>query len=149
MIERAQDLTECGVRRLLAVFVKRNQICEWSPQDDRWIPLDLDGSLDDPTLIRPVPLRALLDEALGNNAQVDALDAKQTPRLDEIMRKSKAAGKVEGKAEFLVELLRTRGLVLDDIHRAQVARCDDEAQLQRWLHRALTAASIHEVFEAP
>ncbi|MEM9459699.1 MAG: hypothetical protein AAGF11_36315 [Myxococcota bacterium] len=48
-----------------------------------------------------------------------------------------------------MEVLQTRGLVLDDDHRDRVDRCDDEAQLQRWLHRALTATSLDEIFEAP
>lgn len=84
MTERAEDLTACGVRRLLAIFVKKGEIREWSGSQGQWIPLDLDGMLHDPTLVRPVPLRALLDAAHADNAVVRALETKGNRRITEI-----------------------------------------------------------------
>ena len=84
MIERAEDLTACGVRRLIAIFVKRGEVCEWSGAEGRWIPLDLEGSIDDPTLIRPVPIRALLDTSHADDAVVRALESKGNRRLTEL-----------------------------------------------------------------
>ncbi|MEM9457218.1 MAG: hypothetical protein AAGF11_23775, partial [Myxococcota bacterium] len=52
MTLRAEDLTSCGVRRLLGIFVKKGEIQEWSSTEGRWVPLDLEGTLHDPTLVR-------------------------------------------------------------------------------------------------
>jgi len=171
MIERAEELTSCGVRRLIAIFVKKGEIREWSPKANRWLLLDPDDALEDPTLVRPVPLRALLDEALANNALVDALDAKNIPRLQDLKRESHRDGRAEGLrdgrvegrregraeglrdglaeglAESILRVLHGRGLPLADKLRARLEQCDDEVQLRRWLDAALTATSAEEVFE--
>ncbi|MEM9463115.1 MAG: hypothetical protein AAGF11_53730 [Myxococcota bacterium] len=106
MLERAQDLTACGVRRLVAVFVKRGEICEWSAKDDRWLPLDLDSSLHDPTLIRPFPLRALFDAAAADDSLVDALAAKNNPRLAHRERLREQKGLERGLEQGLEQGLR-------------------------------------------
>ncbi|MCA9650148.1 MAG: hypothetical protein H6712_17765 [Myxococcales bacterium] len=106
MVERAEDLTACGVRRLLAIFVKKGEVAEWSPSEHRFVPLDLDGTIEDPTLVRPLPVRALLDAAVADDATIDALEAKGNPRLAEKV----AEGRVQGRAEGLVEG-RAEGLV--------------------------------------
>lgn len=61
----------------------------------------------------------------------------------------KAEGKLLGKIEFLVDFLSKRGLLLDDELRARVDGCSDEAQLQRWFDRALTATTAAAVFDEP
>ncbi|MEM9457487.1 MAG: hypothetical protein AAGF11_25130 [Myxococcota bacterium] len=61
--------------------------------------------------------------------------------------KGKAKGKAEGIAQTLQRLLDTRGLALTDELRARVTSCKDEALLQRWFDRAVTAASLTEVFD--
>ena len=43
MIERAEDLTRQGVRRVFAIFVKKREVGEWSPSRASFVPLDLDG----------------------------------------------------------------------------------------------------------
>lgn len=52
----------------------------------------------------------------------------------------------EGKAEDLVKLLDARGLTLTDEQRQRVGASTDPAQLNRWFDRALTAATVAEVF---
>ena len=44
-------------------------------------------------------------------------------------------------------LLATRGLALPYELRARLASCQDEALLQRWFDRAVTATSLTEVFD--
>nr|MCU0687583.1 Uma2 family endonuclease [Polyangiaceae bacterium] len=68
------------------------------------------------------------------------------------LREGEARGKAEGKAEGLREgkaaalltVLAARGLAVDDETRARLEACADPAQLDRWLARALTAASARE-----
>ncbi len=98
---RAEDLTARGVRRLLAIFVKRGEVAEWSVSERRWITLSLDSKLADPTLVRPVEIRALLDAAAADNAVVDALDANGNPRLRELQSSARAEGREQGREQGL------------------------------------------------
>jgi len=61
----------------------------------------------------------------------------------------KSEGKIEGKIEALFKLLAHRNLVLDEPLRARVLACTNESQLERWFDRALTAATVAEVFAEP
>ena len=124
MVERAQDLTACGVRRLIEVFVKRGEICEWSAKDDRWISLDLDGSLQDPTLIRPFPLRALFDAAVADNSLVDALAAKNNPRLEQRERLREQRGLERGLVKAIETLCRVLEVPLGPYERVQMSKLD-------------------------
>ena len=60
-----------------------------------------------------------------------------------------AKGRAEGEAKALVAVLEARGMTLDAPTRERIMGCTDSDQLQRWIVRAATASSIHEVFEAP
>jgi len=62
-------------------------------------------------------------------------------------RESHRDGRAEGKAEFIMRLLHSRGLPLQDELRARLEQCDDEAQLRRWFDAARAASSAEEVFE--
>lgn len=44
-------------------------------------------------------------------------------------------------------VLAARGLEVDGETRARIEACDEPARLERWLTRALTVASAHEVFD--
>jgi hypothetical protein len=124
MLERAQDLTACGVRRLIAIFVKKGEICEWSAADDRWVPLDLDGVLQDPTLVRPVPLRALLDTAVADDALVDALVAKHNPRLLHRERLREERGLERGLVMAIETLCRALEIPRGSHARTQLSTLD-------------------------
>lgn len=105
MIMRAEDLSTRGVRRLLAIFVgvgvARNEVCEWSVAEHRFVTLSLDDSLIDPTLARPIPIRALLDAALADDAVVDALDSKGNRRLRALMTREHERGLEQGMTNGL------------------------------------------------
>jgi hypothetical protein len=53
-----------------------------------------------------------------------------------------------GEATALLRLLAKRGFVVDKPVRERVLACQDSDQLDRWLDRVLTAASLDEVFAA-
>lgn len=103
MVERAHELTSKGVRRIFAIFVKKRQVGEWSPSQACFVPLDLDGAIQDPTLIRPLPVRALFDAAVADDSIVDALEAKGNPRLVARIE----AGFAEGHAAGLRKAVKT------------------------------------------
>lgn len=60
--------------------------------------------------------------------------------------KGLARGLAKGKAESLMMFLQQRGLVLTDEQRRQILSCTDVAILDRWLARALSVASVDELF---
>jgi hypothetical protein len=78
---RAEELTNRGVRRLIAVFVKKREVAEWSESTRSWMLLPLDSTLADPVLVRPISIRAVFDAGVADNEVVDSLAAKGNPRL--------------------------------------------------------------------
>jgi hypothetical protein len=56
-----------------------------------------------------------------------------------------ARGKAEGKAEALIAILGARGFSLSDDLRTQILGCRDPAMLDRWITRAVAAASAEDV----
>jgi hypothetical protein len=59
----------------------------------------------------------------------------------------KAEGKAEGKAEAILRVLAKRGVAVPDEVRERISACVDLAMLEQWLDRAVTAASVDELFE--
>lgn len=148
IIMRAEDLSQRGVRRLLAIFVARKEVCEWSVSENRFVPLSLDDQLDDPTLARPIPIRALLDAALVDDAVVDALHTKGNRRLREIKARERLRGREsgrisgrkegrkEGREQGLLDGIESICRILDielTPERRAYLRELDAAGLQRWL----------------
>jgi len=101
--ERARDLTTRGVRRIIAIFVKHEEVREWSAELGDWITLDPNDTLEDHTLVAPIPIRALLDRAEADRAVVRGLYAKQDPAILEI----KEEGLVQGREQALTEAIVT------------------------------------------
>ncbi len=136
MTMRAEDLSNRGVRRLLAIVVARNEVCEWSVAEHRFVTLSLDDNLVDPTLARPIPIRALLDAALADDAVVDALDIKGNRRLRALMTREHERGLEQGINEGLVEgiesICRILGVELSPERRAGLHQLDT-AGLERLL----------------
>ncbi len=135
--ERAEDLSNRGLRRLLAIFVKQGEVCEWEPNEKRWIVLPPDAVIEDPTLVRPLEIRALLDSQLGDDAMLKALEAKGNPELARI--------KARTLAQAVLRLLRKRGLEPTREQHDAIQACGDEDRLQRWLEATLDVESVAEL----
>jgi hypothetical protein len=95
--ERAEDLSTRGVRRIIAIFVKKNEVGEWSPERNDWLVLDPKSALEDRTLAQPIPIRALLDRAEADNAVVRALRAKKNPEILAVREEGVREGREEGR----------------------------------------------------
>jgi hypothetical protein len=90
--ERAEELTARGVRRVVAIFVQKGEVCEWSAKSGAWRKLDPDATFSDPTLARPLLVRELLDAAEADNAVVRALHTKKNPVIVKLQEDSRAEG---------------------------------------------------------
>jgi hypothetical protein len=103
MTTRAEDLTQCGVRRIFAILVKKGDVLEWSPAESRWRLVEHDEEIEDPTLIRPLRARALLDAAEADDAVAHALKAKNNPVIVETRAEGHSEGFTQGHAKGLAQ----------------------------------------------
>jgi Putative restriction endonuclease len=140
--EKAAQMHRRGVRRIFTVWVKgRQRVCEWSPESRSWRPLDQDSSIEDPLLVAPLSVTALLDAAAADNAVAEALIAKGNP----ILQARELAARAEAKAQDILEFLDARGIAVSPSQRQTILGCSDLDRLDRWVRRAAVASSADEV----
>jgi hypothetical protein len=150
--EKAVRMYRRGVRRIFALFIKSQQVGEWSPEQS-WRMLDPGSQIEDPCLVRPLSVAALLDAAAAAIAVVKGLAAQGNPELqrreDAARSEGEAKGKAEGKAEAILDVLTARGIPVSEAQRQEILRCNDLARLNRWLRRATLAFSADDVTSEP
>lgn len=160
--ERAQVLSERGVRRIVAIFVKTKTVEEWQPVAARWQPLDPSGVIEDPVLASPLEIRALLEPGGLKDALARALHRQGNPQLlryvvdarhegeklgrREGKREGRREGKREGKRSLLERQLTHRFGPLSRAVRERLVAASSE-QLDAWALRVLDVASLDAVFE--
>jgi hypothetical protein len=159
--EKARRMHRRGVRRIFTVWVKTQRVCEWSPENERWHPLEASAQIEDPCLVAPLSVGALLDAAMADNSVLEALVAKGLPALQEreaaVEARGKEAGraegraegriegKVEGIAEAILKFLELRGVILPTELRQEILVCHDRDRLDRWLRQAALASSAEDL----
>jgi len=140
--EKALRMHRRGVRRIFAIWVKGpRRVCEWSPESQSWRPLEAGVQIEDPCLVAPLAVAALLDAAAADNAVVEALAAKGNPAI----RRREAAV----AAAAILSVLEARGVAVSADERQEILRCQDLDRLDRWLRRAVVASSAGEVTSEP
>jgi hypothetical protein len=137
---RAEDMVARGVRRVIAVFVKSSTVEQWNPIRKRFEPLDPAGELVDPTLTRAIPVRALLDAALGYDEIAKAVDLKRVPYMTQIREEAARAA----KSATLTRMLERRFGPLETTAKQRLVAATPE-QLDVWLDRLLDAATLDDV----
>ncbi|HBL30648.1 MAG TPA: hypothetical protein DD490_27750 [Acidobacteria bacterium] len=160
--DKAEEMHKRGVRRVFGIFVKGpRRVCEWSSTSRSWLPLEAGFRIEDRCLAAALPVAALLDAALADNAVMESLIAKGNPVFLERVAaaeaqaesrgeaKGKTEGKAEGKAEGILDLLEDRGIAVSPAQRAEILGCSDLDRLRRWLRKARLAASAAEVLAEP
>ena len=84
-----------------------------------------------------------LGEAI--RAELEALMATgKYEYQSEFARKYIAEGKLEGKVESLLGVLRVRGLAVSEAQQQRILACREPEALDRWLWRAVTATSVED-----
>jgi flagellar biosynthesis/type III secretory pathway protein FliH len=61
--------------------------------------------------------------------------------------KGMARGEAKGMAEAVLRILARRAIAVSDVERRRILECGELETLGRWLDRALTIASIDQLFE--
>lgn len=164
---KARALSKRGVRRIFAIDVKRRRGLSWSPPTDTWEILAKDAVIEDAVLAAPLPLRALVETAKADDAIAAALLAKKNEVIVSALRDAEAEGNargeargrelgeargrglgvVEGKQAALLAVLSARGLAVTKKAEKKIRDVGDEARLDAWLRRAVTATSTEEVLK--
>ena len=93
-------------------------------------------------------IRAALSEA-GRKAF--SMHPQGVQFFDESLQQSFNRGRIEGqateKASAVLDVLDTRSLAITDAQRERIVSCSDLETLTRWVRRAVTVASVDELFE--
>jgi Uma2 family endonuclease len=133
-----------GPRRV-EVFEKGKRMRLAHPGDDLVAP----GILKN-----PVPVLAMFDRDAAHEATLrNLLQRKGYENLDAVRAEGEARGRAEGEArgraegrqEALLGLLAARGIHVAEEAEARIRATTDTATLDRWVARALTAASVDEL----
>ncbi|HWO24574.1 MAG TPA: Uma2 family endonuclease [Kofleriaceae bacterium] len=143
--KRAAKLVARGVRRVFALDVERRRALEWSPEAGRWTVLDPGGRLEDRALAVPMPIAALLDTALADDAIVRAWRAKRHPEF----MAERAEGRAEGLVKGVLAVLAGRGLEPTAAERRRLLEEREPGRLERWLAAAGTCADIAALLAVP
>jgi hypothetical protein len=148
--EKAVEMSHRGVRQIFGIFVKDHQrVCEWSAESRSWHLLDAGSSIEDPCLVKPLPVAALLDAAVADNAVVEALAAKGNSVIREREKaaehRGEARGVAQGIAVSILEVLEERGIAVSLAQREKILACSDVDRSKRRLRRAASATSANEV----
>jgi hypothetical protein len=148
-MEKAWRMHRRGVRRIFSIWVETQQVCEWSPESESWLPLEPVTRIADPCLVTPLPVAALLDKKKADYAVIDALVAKGTPAIQDWDAAAEAREEMKGRAKSILVVLEARDIPVDEAQRQEILRCQDLDRLSRWLRRAVSASSAGEVTSEP
>ena len=91
---------------------------------------------------------ALVESALGDAAKKAFEMHPQTEKLmSSWQRGSFEKGRAESRADDILDVLQTRGLSVTDEQRERIMSTSDLELLKTWLRRAVTVASVDQLFE--
>jgi Uma2 family endonuclease len=149
---KAARLADRGVRRIFAIDVERSRVLEWSRTDRRWERLADNAEIVDPVFVLPLAVSDLVHAARSDDAVARALLAKQNPVLEragaEREQRGRALGLLEGKAQAIVAILRSRGIELSPADEARIRGTTHDPTLDTWLDRAVTCREAADLFTA-
>ncbi len=90
---------------------------------------------------------ALIESSLGDAARKSFEMLPEGQRFfSESQRRSFTQGEAKGEARALLLVLERRGFVVPDAKRDQILTCSDLGVLEGWLARAISAATVEDVF---
>lgn len=107
-------------------------------------------------LQNPVRVEALYDRDAAERATlVNLLQRQGFADLEAVLATGRSEGRTEGRSEgrseglaaAVLAVLEARGIRITKAARERIARCTDEAQLDRWVRRAAVVAKVAEMLD--
>ena len=121
VVRKARLLITRGVRRVFCVDVADNRVLEWNPSQDDWVELS-NASLitDKQCFVRGLPVGALLESVLAENAVASALLSKKNPVLQAVVEQSREEGVEMALRQSIEDLCELLAIKLSTTQRAQL-----------------------------
>jgi hypothetical protein len=98
---------------------------------------------------RAMPYFDLIGISLGDPARAafeDLMGQGNYEFQSDFAKKHRAAGKADGKAESVLEILDARGIAVSAEQKERILGCSEVAVLSGWIRRAVAVASAQELF---
>ncbi len=83
------------------------------------------------------------------NAEIRAWYEDYQKNQEKLLNESRSEGRAEEAARAVLTALRVRSLPVTEAVRERILAEKDPERLERWLERAIVAASVHEVLADP
>jgi hypothetical protein len=145
--QKIVELLEAGTQLIWVVrLVGPRRVEVYAPGQPMRVALPGEVLLAPGVLRNAVRVEALYDPEVAREAALtNLLQRKGYANLESVRSEGKIEGKIEGKAESILAVLTARRFEVSDELRAVVHACRDEARLDRWLERAISARSLAEI----
>lgn len=144
---KAEKLIERGCRRVFLLDVDKSVLCEYDRATDDWRELAADALIEDRTFTVPIWASNLLDKIMNDALILNALRAKNSAVLTEILldeaRRGEAFGVLTQARRALYRVLKKRFNVTED---PRIEACTDVSALEHWLDQAIAAPQLEHVF---
>jgi hypothetical protein len=88
-----------------------------------------------------------LEQVLGTKPSPTAEEEDFVVNMQGNWKDARRIGRTEEAAQAVLTVFRVRGLNVPDAVRERILAEKDPTQLERWLERAILAASVDEVFD--
>ena len=143
LAEKIVEMHAAGTRFVWVVRLTGPLRVEVHTRGEAMRTVGADGELVAPGVLKnPVPVRALVDpDAADATSLRNLLSAHGYDSIAEI----KAEGEAKGQAKSILAVLSARGITVTTEQSEQIQSCRDSQLLERWLRRAVTAASVAEL----
>lgn len=96
-----------------------------------------------------VNLRHVLGKKPSRTAEEQEFIMTMHKTWADARREGRDEGRAEGEARALLAALRVRGIAVPDAARERILAEKDLERLERWVERAVVAASLADVFDEP
>jgi hypothetical protein len=151
-----------GLLQVQYAFLELPKLPEHKPETGAgywaWLFVHAPELTEVPADLPPGPYREALElanEATFTQAERDAYqkvmdEIQQAREYGEVKRaEGKVEGKVEEAARNLLTVLRVRAIAVPDAVRERILAEKDAGRLERWLEKAIVAASLADVLDEP
>ncbi len=156
---KAEKLIERGCRRVFLLDVDKSVLCEYDHTTDNWRELPPDALIEDRAFATPILASNLLDKIMNDALILNALRAKNSAALAEILlneaQRGEARGEARGQAHGKVlgtleqarrSLYRVLNKRFNITEEPRIEACTDVSVLEQWLDQAISAAKLEDVF---